>query len=203
MKSIIFILVGLLSLIVLLNIAADRFDNAQGEFITDATEAQVSDSQEETSETESESELVNIYDTYDFTVVDENGNDVKRSDLTGRPMIVFFWTSWSGYTTYELPAIEQAYTKYKDVVNFMVIAIIDGDYETLESAKNYIASSDFTFPVYFDVYSEAFHSFGLYGFPNASRAYLFYSDGSIAKRSSASMILYADDLEEGIATILQ
>ena len=82
------------------------------------------------------------------------------------------------------------------------VLAMNGEYETLESAKKYLSSQSFSFPVYFDVNNDAFHSFELYGFPNVPRTYLFYTGGIPAKQSNPSILLYSGMLDEGIAIIL-
>lgn len=206
MKSIIFIVIGLIILSVLLGIASKNFDNATDELpsisyneITEETEGE-NDNPEESSSDESDTKQEEK--NFDFTAINDQGIDINFKDSIGKPTVIYFWASWCEYSRYELLVIEESYQKYKDSVNFMVVAIIDGEYETLDSAKEYLSEQSYMFPVYFDVYSEAFHNFELYGFPYVARTYLFYADGTYARRSNASTLLYSEMLESGIEIIL-
>ena len=209
MKNFIIIVVGLLLLAALLGAAYVMFDSRVDELpsgdysngpLSESTE--IPSESESTSESKENSESETTAPSYDFTVEDADGNAVKRSEISDKPMIVYFWASWCGYSVYELPAIEEGYKKYGDTVNFMVVAIIDGEYETLESAKEFLSKQDFTFPVYFDVNGEAYDNINLIGFPNVSRTYLFYADGSYAKRANASSLLDSAMIDKAISIIL-
>ena len=209
MKNFIIIVVGLVLLAALLGAAYVIFDSRIDEFPSgDYSDGHLSDSTEIPSESESSSEVEENSESetatpsYDFTVEDADGNAIKLSEISGKPMVVYFWASWCGNSLLELPTIEEGYRKYGDAVNFVVVAIIDGEYETLDSAKEFLSKQDFTFPVYFDVNGEAYNNMELEGFPNVARAYLFYADGSYAKRANASSLLDSAMLDEGISIIL-
>lgn len=205
MKNAIIITVGLILLAALMGVAYVIFDNNvedipsdhnSDQYPSEATESESASESEEISETET------LPRSYDFTVEDAEGNTIKLSDMAGKPLVVYFWASWCGHSLYELPVLQEAYEKYDGSVNFAIVAIIDGEYETLDSAKEYLSGQSFTFPVYFDVNSEAYNNMGLEGFPNVARTYLFYADGSYAKRANASALLDTEMLDEGISIIL-
>ena len=199
MKNLIVLVVGLILLATLLIIASTKFDNTPGEFSTD-TYLPNTDENTKESETESETEGKEITDIYDFTVEDMSGNSIKKSEITGKPMIVHFWASWCGYCLYELPALQNIYDVYGDNISFMIVCITDGKYETVESAKSFLSDKGYTFPVYFDVNSEALHNYQLYELPNVSRTYLFDINGNYV--SKANKMVTDDILEEGVSMIL-
>jgi thiol-disulfide isomerase/thioredoxin len=191
MKNIIFIAIGLLILTALL-----WFANADANVNIDES-SEIADVE---SGFESESKIVEFKTNYDFTVEDTEGQLIKRSEITGKPMVVHFWASWYDYCDYELPAIQAMYEKYGDIVEFMIVCITDGEYETVESAKEYLSDKGYTFPVYFDVNREALENYALYKFTTTHRTYLFDMHGNYKLRSQK--MIEETMLENGILRIL-
>lgn len=101
----------------------------------------------------------------DFTVVDIDGNEVKLSDMRGKPVIVNFWASWCGPCKSEMPDFEEAYKKYGDEICFMMVNMTDGSSETVSTASKFIASKGYSFPVYYDTKTEAAIAYGVYSIP--------------------------------------
>ena len=198
MKSVVFIAIAILSLAILLSIANHNFDSVPGGLSTDAT-ADFASASTESSDDESTSNIPTVIDKGpDFTVVDENGNDVKRSDLAGKPTVVLFWASWYADSHEELAVLQECYAKYKGEVAFMAVCIVDGERETLESANAFLENSHFDFPVYFDVYSEVRDNYDL-----TSRTYFFKDDTKYAARLSEGVVLRTDLFDEAISIITQ
>lgn len=106
-------------------------------------------------ETQSEPENEKRKIAPNFTVVDVNGYDTELSEFAGKPVVLNFWASWCTPCKTEMPDFEEAYKKYKDDVEFMMVDLVDGMYETFETGKNFIKNSGYTFSVYFDVYQNA------------------------------------------------
>ena len=71
----------------------------------------------------------------DFKVYNENGDEVLFSDFKGKPVVINFWATWCGVCTTEFPHFEEAYKKYGDKVQFMMVNMTEGSYETEEKAK--------------------------------------------------------------------
>ncbi len=132
----------------------------------------------------------------DFTVYDIDGKGVKLSDMKGKPTIVNFWASWCGPCKMEMPDFEEAYKKYGDKMNFMMVNLTDGASETMKSAKKYIDSQGYTFPVYYDTESMAAYNYSVYSIPmtcfiDAEGSFVAYAQSAIS----------ADTLQEGIDMI--
>lgn len=199
MKNLIILVIGLIILITLLIFASTKFDSTSDEFFSDTYVWNI-DENTETSEIESETAIGEAKDFYDFTVEDTSGNLVKKSDIAGKPMIIHFWASWCGYCLYELPALQNIYDIYGDNINFMIVCITDGEYETVESAKSFLSDKGYTLPIYFDVNSEALHNYQLYDLSSVSRTYLFDINGNYV--SKANKMVTEDILEEGVSMIL-
>ena len=91
----------------------------------------------------------------DFKVYNDNGDAVLFSDFRGKPVIINFWATWCGVCTTEFPHFENAYKKYGDKVQFMMVNMTEGSYETEKKAKSFIEKNGYSFPVYYDKDLEA------------------------------------------------
>lgn len=132
----------------------------------------------------------------DFKMTDIDGKDVMLSDFAGKPIVLNFWASWCPPCKAEMPDLEEAYNEYGDRVEFIIVNMTGGS-ETVESARTYIESMGYTFPIYFDVYSEAAL---LYDISSIPRTYFINKDGT--QVSSVLKMISAEELEDGIKSIL-
>lgn len=133
----------------------------------------------------------------DFTVLDEDGNEVKLSDFKGKPVVLNFWATWCGYCKMEMPDFDTAYAKYPDV-QFLMVNVTDGVNETVEKAKAYVETEGFSFDIFFDVKLEAVGRYGVTGYPTT---YFIDKDGNAVAMQSGMLKL--DILEKGIAMITE
>jgi thiol-disulfide isomerase/thioredoxin len=132
----------------------------------------------------------------DFTILDMDGNEVKLSDFFGKPIVLNFWASWCPPCKAELPDFEEACKRYEGKVTFLMVNLTDGKRETVEVAKEYVASQGYTFPVYFDTKYEAAYVYGVSSIP---QTYFINADGSLEARATG--MISAARLEEGIGMI--
>ena len=133
----------------------------------------------------------------DFTVYDAQGNQVKLSDMRGKPVIVNFWASWCDPCKDEMPDFEEAYKTYGDQITFMMVDLTDGQRETQATGQAHIDSEGFTFPVYFDLDKSAAVA---YNTTTKPATYLFDADGYLVTYAIGK--LNAATLEEGIGLLL-
>ena len=161
-----------------------------------ATTASNTQTQSSTTPTEDQTEPTDpTWNIADFTVLDEKGNEVKLSDFAGKPIVVNFWATWCTYCVREMPDFQTAYEKYPDV-QFVMVNVTDGYYETIDSAKQFVEEQGFTFPVFFDTESSAVIAYGITAYPHS----LFIdANGNLVAQARGMIDL--EILEEGISMI--
>ncbi|MBQ7896973.1 MAG: redoxin domain-containing protein [Clostridia bacterium] len=134
----------------------------------------------------------------DFTVYDKDGNKVKLSDLRGKPVVLNFWASWCPPCKSEMPAFNEKYIEYGDEIHFMMVNLTDGYQETKESAEKFLASTDYTFPVYFDSDLEGVYTYGIYSVPQT-----FFIDDDGILITGAQGAISGEVLQKGIDYIYE
>ncbi len=134
----------------------------------------------------------------DFTMEDKNGAAVALSSFHGKPVVLNFWASWCGPCKSEMPAFEDAFRTYGDRVHFVMVNLTDGSQETLSTAKTFLESSGYTFPVYFDTRLEGAARYGVVGIP---ASFFINAEGRVV--AAANTALSADMLDTGIHMILE
>lgn len=114
---------------------------------------------------ESGDSQASAYAAPDFTVLDNEGNEVRLSDFKGKPVVLNFWATWCHFCKEEMPDFNKAYKNYPDV-QFLMINATDGVQETLSAAKKYIEDNGFEFDVFFDTKLNAVQAYGITSFPS-------------------------------------
>ncbi len=69
----------------------------------------------------------------DFTLTDASGQEVRLSDLRGRPVLVNIWASWCGPCRAEMPAMQRLYQEYLDR-GFEILAVNSTSQDSSENA---------------------------------------------------------------------
>ena len=120
----------------------------------------------------------------DFTVYDAAGKAHKLSDYKGKPVVVNFWASWCGPCKSEMPAFQAMWEQYGDEVEFLMVNLVDNASETVKSAQDFLATTDYTFPVYFDTEQSAAYTYSIYSIPTT----IFVdADGNIVNSIKGAM----------------
>jgi len=164
---------------------------------TDGTDQ--SDGTNETNDTNETSgdETSDLHLAPDFTVLDIHGNQVKLSDLRGKPVVLNFWATWCGYCKVEMPDFDKLCKEYDGEVVFMMVNLTDGESETVASAKAYIEKEGYSFPIYFDTTGEAMNDYQAYSIP---LTYFIGANGEAVAYASGA--LSEEGLRQGIGMIL-
>ena len=131
----------------------------------------------------------------DFTVYDAEGNEVHLSDYVGKPIVLNFWASWCGPCQMEMPDFHEKYLVLSEEVNFLMVNMTTGR-ETMESASAFIEKNEYSFPVFYDINSDAAFTYGAYSLPTT---FLIDADGyAVAQANDA---IDAETLQKGIDMI--
>lgn len=128
-----------------------------------------------------------------FTVYDKEGNAVELSDFRGKPTVLNFWASWCNPCRKEMPDFDEAYKKYGDEVNFVMINMTDGVRETKESGQKFVDGEGYTFPVYFDETQYAAYTLGVSKIPTT-----FFLDAKGHGIAYATGTIGPEIIEKGI-----
>lgn len=104
--------------------------------------------------------------SFDAMVQDADGARVALTGIAdGRPLVINFWATWCPYCLQEFDDYQDIYHEYSSKVDFAFVDATDGQRETLEGARGWVAQSGYDFPVYYDVDLEAVNAFGVRSFP--------------------------------------
>ena len=131
-----------------------------------------------------DSEEVTVYPAPDFTFYHLDGSEAKLSDYFGKPMVLNFWSSNCGPCRSEMPDFQRAYEELGDAVNFVMVNVTDGYWDTVESASSYVAEEGFTFPVFYDTDNHAAYTYGITGLPTT---FFLSAEGNLVAGRSGAM----------------
>ena len=69
----------------------------------------------------------NTSEAPDFKLVSLSGEEIRLSDLKGKPVILNFWASWCGPCREESPLLGSTAKKYDQDVEFLGVAVNDSE----------------------------------------------------------------------------
>ncbi|MBI1966977.1 MAG: TlpA family protein disulfide reductase [Gemmatimonadetes bacterium] len=92
------------------------------------------------------------------TIEDLDGKPVNLSDYVGKkPVLLEFWATWCPICAGLFPRIEAAHARYKDRVQFLVVAVAVN--ETPRSIRRDLERHPLPFPVLWDTNGNAVRAF--------------------------------------------
>ena len=171
-------------------------ENKNGNLIIDAPQGSQSASGSDSTPSGASSGQTTATPAPNFSMLDKDGNTVEFSSKKGKPIVLNFWASWCPPCKAEMPDFEEAYKKYGDEVEFMMVNLTDGYQETLQKAKEHVSSNGYTFPVYFDTKRTGAYAYKISSVP---ATYIIDAEGNIVAHAIGMMT--AADLETAITLV--
>ncbi|KIL46538.1 hypothetical protein KP77_26650 [Jeotgalibacillus alimentarius] len=84
----------------------------------------------------------------DFTLQLQDGSTVTKEDLSGKPLILNFWTSWCPPCIEEIPELKSFVKAHPDIT-LIGVNMTKEEFKK-ESAEQFIKDHEFNFPVAYD-----------------------------------------------------
>jgi peroxiredoxin len=97
-----------------------------------------------------------------FTLLDLENKEFSLSDIKGKPVILFFWTTWCPYCRGELKQLNIMHAQFlRDGVELVAINIE----EPAAKVQRFTGSYPFSYRVLLDTDAEVAQAFGILGVP--------------------------------------
>jgi len=100
----------------------------------------------------------------DFQLENLNGEIVSLSELKGRPVMLNFWATWCPPCRNEMPYIQEIYENWTDNPSSVVVMAVNIG-ESASTARNYVESRGFSFPVLLDTTETTARRYRISGIP--------------------------------------
>ena len=113
------------------------------------------------------------YTAPELTITDLDGQEIRLSELRGKPVLVNFWAVWCGFCRIELPEMQEVYQEHKG--DGFVILAIDVQ-EDPAQVKAFVDELGLTFPIIVDDTGVTTRAYRVRGLPTS---YFIGPDGII------------------------
>ncbi|MEJ1238151.1 TlpA disulfide reductase family protein [Chryseolinea sp. T2] len=117
--------------------------------------------------------------SYDFSLVDMNGNHLDGHQLRGRTLFINLWATWCGPCRVEMPSIEALY-RQTDTSRVAFLMISVDEHAHRDNVRKFALDKGFTFPVYMP--AEALPD--LLQVPSIPTTLIIAPDGKVVVRES-------------------
>lgn len=136
----------------------------------------------------------------EFYVYDNLGAQVKFSDFSVKPSVLFLWTAASSSARGDLQEMNEYYKKYGKEINFMMIHLSDMPADSEETGRRLI--SDLTVPSYYDMDNSCKYAYKANDYPNYPRLILIDKDGYIIHDEVGSFCVMNSNIQENIPRLI-
>lgn len=113
----------------------------------------------------------------DFALKTLHNEQIRLSDLRGKPVIVNFWATWCPPCQREMPDLEKFYTDYQSHVEFLSVHLTSQD--SREKVAPFMEQYGITFPVVLDAKGKILK---LYNIQTIPTTYILDKNGIIRKK---------------------
>ena len=104
--------------------------------------------------------------TPEFTVVNNEGEEVSISEFKGKKVIINFWASWCPPCVEEMPEFQILHNELDpEETVLLAINLTDGQRETKTLANNFLAENNLDMNVLYDTQGNAFYEFNVSSIP--------------------------------------
>lgn len=115
--------------------------------------------------------------TPEFTVVNNEGEEVSISEFKGKKVIINFWASWCPPCVEEMPEFQILHNELDpEETVLLAINLTDGQRETKTLANNFLAENNLDMNVLYDTQGNAFYEFNVTSIP---QTFFLDEDGSV------------------------
>ena len=142
-------------------------ENTEGEEVIEETEDDTPSVTEDAPADDAISKLkVKTPFTPEFTIVNNEGEEVSISEFKGKKVIINFWASWCPPCVEEMPEFQLLHNELdSEETVLLAINLTDGQRETKTLANNFLAENNLDLNVLYDTQGNAFYEFNVSSIP--------------------------------------
>ncbi|KOP67828.1 alkyl hydroperoxide reductase [Bacillus sp. FJAT-18019] len=115
----------------------------------------------------------------DFTLMNQNGQEVKLSDYRGQTVFLNFWASWCPPCKVEMPYMQDFYINHQNEEVIILAVNMTHLEKSASEVDSFIKKNGLTFPVLYDQNGDSTHRYEVVAYPTT---YVISPDGTISER---------------------